>query len=908
MTSKPILTIAIPAYNVELFLEETIESITKSKYIKDIEILIVNDGSKDKTLDIAKKLAEKCSSIKIIDKKNGGHGSTINASIKKATGKYYRLLDGDDWFNTDELDCLVARLKNENSDMILTDLVECFIKSNYNRPVTYYSNLPEYTKLDLHTIAFTEWGPMLPTTTIKTSLLQKLNFKIDENCFYVDQEYNMACYLCAKTVIYYPLMIYHYRLEREGQSMEKGSLIRNVKSHETVCARLLKEYNEHYDDFSKQGRTFFENRIIIPMCHMQYMIAIEWCKSKENFLSFDKILKKYPKFYNNPGITGTITNLHRKTKGSLIKIDAPIRKIAVIKNKRHNISISPTSKKKRLFLLASFLIVILLINLVAINYVKTEQTVYFWDYSGYWKPAINLVDIAHTEGLHGILRAINVSMTSDYNYLPLLPILPFLLIFGTSRMAFILIILNVYIVPFALLMTYVTIVLFRSTSYKVKTWVKPLLLVTYLFLPSILIPVFNGRPDAICLVIVALILLLLAKTRLECISNYFTLSILTFLLIILRRYFSIFALSLYTSILIVKTIINLYSFKQKKTAVIKSIKVGLKLLISGLFMLLLMSIFSRSLLSRYITGGYSDTYSAYMFGDLFNQILLFIKYHGVIILSLSLIGIVFALKKYNKTNVSEITLIGLFTSVIAFLLFSGIQTLGDQHMYMFAPFIALTISIFIVTISLANKRQVRVLSIIPVIIICSLSIFSFNGEKTECGNNCYITGISESVRPSVRHDLNKLEELDNYLSKIMTANDYVYVLSSSETFNEDVLNNLHFPATPKYNLSGVKHVDKRDGFPSYFFDATYIIVADPIQTHLSDGGQDVIVKLAEEILSNKTNNLDLIKTYQIDNNVTLKLYHKEFEYSKTLQFELYQYFKTKYPEYHFLYDSIPHDC
>ena len=99
MKHKPLLTIGIPAYNVELYIEDTVLSIAKSKNHDKLEILIINDGSSDQTLEIANRLAKEHSCIKVIDKPNGGHGSAINAALKNATGRYFRLLDGDDWFD-----------------------------------------------------------------------------------------------------------------------------------------------------------------------------------------------------------------------------------------------------------------------------------------------------------------------------------------------------------------------------------------------------------------------------------------------------------------------------------------------------------------------------------------------------------------------------------------------------------------------------------------------------------------------------------------------------------------------------------------------------------------------------------------------------------------------------------------
>ena len=899
MKKKPLLTIGIPAYNVELYIEDTVLSVAKSKLHDQLEILIINDGSSDHTLEVATRIAQEYNCVKVVDKPNGGHGSAINAALKNATGKYFRLLDGDDWFNTDEFDKYLEKLESEDADIVFTDLVECFIKSHLNRPVSYYSHLPSFTKLQLDDTEFTEWGPMLPTTTIKTSLLKQFKLKIDEKCFYVDQEYNLACYLSAKTATYYPFMIYQYRLEREGQSMEKSSLIKNVSSHEQVCRKLLTVYHQHLSNMSPLRQKYISDRVIIPMCHMQYMIATEWCKSKKHFTSFDNTLKKYPTFYHHQGIAGTLTIFHRKTKGYFIKLDPIIRKMA----EKHNQPEPSHSFKRSILITIGCLIPIIIANVIVINYVNSEQTVHYWDSSAYWKNSIDLINTFGQSKLDAFTTIIK-SLSTDYNLLPIVPILPFLVIFGTTRLAYILIILNLYAIPFAFFMTKTVKALFDKKHSHIKAWLYPFIFSIFLLSPTTIIPIINGRPDAICILVISLILYLLAKTRLKYISNYFLLGLLTLLLIIFRRYFCFWAISLYVAIFIAKFISHLHTYGFNRICLNKTIKVAIKLFVSGLLILALMFIFFHSLLIRYLGGGYGDAYSAYMFGDFFNQIKLFIQYYGLIFLALVLAGILIIYINYRKTAISEFTNISIITSILCFLLFTRVQTLGDQHMYMFVPFLTFCIAALIV--KLHTIRKIGFIAIAPSIIILSLSVYSFYGTKANsCSSICYITGISETVRPTHRQDINSLETLSQDLTELMSVKDYVYTLSSSDTFNDDILRNLNLPTYPKFNLSSVMHVDKRDGFPFYFFDANYVIVANPIQTHLADGSQDVIVYLADQILSGNTTNLKLINTYQLDNNVTLILYHKESKYSDEFLEKTKNYFQSKYPDYPFLYETIP---
>ena len=742
---------------------------------------------------------------------------------------------------------------------------------------------------------------MLPTTTIKTKLLRNFGLKLDEHCFYVDQEYNLACYLSAKTATYYPLMIYQYRLERDGQSMEKDSLIRNVTSHEKVCARLLQEYHKYSKNLSEAKRNYICQRMIIPMCHMQYYIAIDLCKSKKHFLSFDSILHRYPDFYSNTNIAGTLTNFYRKTKGTTISLDPIIKKTVRLKDR---LASHCRFNKSKLFILLGFIAAIIIANTIVINFVQSEQTFYYWDLSGYWKNSIDLINTFDSSAAGGI-KAILGSLSTDYNYLPLVPMLPFLKLFGNSRLVFVLTTLNLYVVPFAFIM-YATIKkMFSNTRFIIRTWVKPFIFATFLLLPATLIPVLNGRPDAICLIVIAAIFYLLAKTRLECISNYFILGFLTFLLILLRRYFSFWGISMYVAILITKTVLNFKKYGANKTAIIKSIKVSIKLFISGLFLLLLMLIVAKSLLARYLTGNYSDAYSGYLLGDFFNQILLFIRYHGAITLILVLAGVL-CTRKYRNTAVSEIMALGVISSILSFILFTRVQSLGDQHMYMIVPFLGMAISVFLVYLS--EIRHGRILFMIPVIIIFTLSLYSFTGIRTNCDNLCYIIGGTKMFKPTIRNDTETIKTIYNDLHNSMLPTDYVYILASSDNFNDDLFRNINLPEPTTLNISGVRHVDKRDGFPYYFFDATYIIVADPVQTHLSPGSQDVITYLAEQILNGQANNLSLIQSYEIDNDVTLRIYHKDSAYDDSFLQSTKQYFYEKYKEYPFLYDAIPeHD-
>lgn len=325
---NPILTIAIPSYNVEKFLNAGIHSLIDIDNSNELEILIINDGSKDKTAKVGKELEKltkvgDTSIVKLIDKENGGHGSTINKGIELARGKYFRLMDGDDYFIKSELEKFINILKKEDSDIILTNYIADYAIDSIKVPNHNYKFMTPGVQYKLDNMTgygygFEEWGPLLSTSTYKTEVLKKANFKIDEHCFYVDMEYNFIGYLNSNTVKYYPLDIYNYYLGRAGQSVSAESYRRNFKQHEKVTLRLINEYYKIDDTVSENKKIYLKNKIIIPLLDAQYYILTQNLKSSKEFRKFDKILKQYPEFYNNSTVAKKRIKIHRMAKGILM--------------------------------------------------------------------------------------------------------------------------------------------------------------------------------------------------------------------------------------------------------------------------------------------------------------------------------------------------------------------------------------------------------------------------------------------------------------------------------------------------------------------------------------------------------------------------------------------------------------
>lgn len=255
-----LLTIIVPAYNMQRYINRCLDAITHEVTRKYLEILIINDGSNDNTRDIANFYADKYpSNVKLVNKENGGHGSCINKGIELATGKYIKLVDSDDFLDAEALLKHVLYLKNCDDDMVLTDYNR-FYDDRRIEHVSYQDRLDPgitYTPSQFYTALrkdryFTSYAHM-HSITYKTDLLKKQNIKITENSPYVDQEYITLPLAEVESISYQPIYLYHYFIGRPGQSVDPKvarkkaymnfNIMQNIKRfYMTIKDPKLKDY------------------------------------------------------------------------------------------------------------------------------------------------------------------------------------------------------------------------------------------------------------------------------------------------------------------------------------------------------------------------------------------------------------------------------------------------------------------------------------------------------------------------------------------------------------------------------------------------------------------------------------------------------------------------------------------
>lgn len=252
-----LLTFSVAAYNIANYLEQLLGSFDLTDLSNDVEILIVNDGSTDETSKIAHMYQERYPDIiRVIDKDNGGHGSTINTGIEYAEGKYFRAIDGDDWVDKDSLFKLIDLLKIMDVDLVITDFTWCYTdKCKYDK----WSGYEPGIIFDFENICGDLPYIRYHNVIYKTSILKDCHLHLDENCFYVDTEFICYPMINIKSAVYYDLPLYCYRMGNSGQSVSNESRVKHLSDSLKVSESLIDFYLNESDNINSSQRKLVLN-------------------------------------------------------------------------------------------------------------------------------------------------------------------------------------------------------------------------------------------------------------------------------------------------------------------------------------------------------------------------------------------------------------------------------------------------------------------------------------------------------------------------------------------------------------------------------------------------------------------------------------------------------------------------
>ncbi|MDD2980778.1 MAG: glycosyltransferase family A protein [Hespellia sp.] len=313
---KKILTVTIPSYNVEQYLNQTLDSFIEESIMEDIEVLIVDDGSKDTTAAIGREYESRYpGTFRVISKENGGHGSTINRGAAEASGTYFKVVDGDDWVNTKDFAALVQALKTCDADYVLTNYYEVndqtgeLTEKEFKR--LKKGEMPPNVYLSFEEVAAKMQIPM-HALVIKTSILKDNQIRLDEHCFYVDVEYVLYPIPYVEKIAYFDLYVYMYRLAVTTQSVSIQGFQKHIQNHIDVIYHLTEFFEKYAATGVDPVKASYIGKRIAQMVgdqvtiFMSYGAGSKW--AKEEFIMFDQKLK---------GISSKIYELSGEESGAL---------------------------------------------------------------------------------------------------------------------------------------------------------------------------------------------------------------------------------------------------------------------------------------------------------------------------------------------------------------------------------------------------------------------------------------------------------------------------------------------------------------------------------------------------------------------------------------------------------------
>ena len=264
--NSKLLTIAIPTYNMEKLLNRCLNSliVKDNDLFKQLEVLIVNDGSKDKSLDIALEYEQKYSGIfKVINKENGNYGSCINAALKIASGLYFRILDADDSFNTIalyELLKFISHNTDKEIDMILTNYQRVYSTGkivNIKAGNIQYGKIYTPNELELykHNVM------VMHGITYKLKILKDSNYHQTEGISYTDTEFCFYPLSCVHNFVFLNLYLYKYSLGRDGQTVSIKSYQKNIHHLYIMIDKMLNYLYKNPNYNRDQNINIYKNQM-----------------------------------------------------------------------------------------------------------------------------------------------------------------------------------------------------------------------------------------------------------------------------------------------------------------------------------------------------------------------------------------------------------------------------------------------------------------------------------------------------------------------------------------------------------------------------------------------------------------------------------------------------------------------
>ena len=244
-----LLSVVIPCYNSQEYMKYCIESLLPGG--DNVELLIVNDGSVDKTAEIANEYEKAYPTIvKAIHQENGGHGEAVNTGIRYASGLYLKVVDSDDWVDTRAYLKILETLKSfveekKSLDMVISNFVYEKEKSKFKKVMKYDNVLPEGKIFTWDDIGRFHKGQyiLMHSVIYRTQLLRDCGLVLPKHTFYVDNLFVYVPLEYVKKIFYINVDFYRYFIGREDQSVNEKIMIKRIDQQIKVNKIMIDTVN-----------------------------------------------------------------------------------------------------------------------------------------------------------------------------------------------------------------------------------------------------------------------------------------------------------------------------------------------------------------------------------------------------------------------------------------------------------------------------------------------------------------------------------------------------------------------------------------------------------------------------------------------------------------------------------------
>ena len=309
MDSK-ILSVIVPSYNMEAYLPKCLGSliINDKDLLRKLDVIVVNDGSKDHTSVIAHDFEAKYPGVfRVIDKENGHYGSCINAALPGALGKYVKILDADDSVDTPEFEKLLQVIAEECSkhaacaDLIVSD----YVTVDPEGKVLSKSNLGLME--DMSTLREQkDWGGRLTIHAIcyRTHNLHRIEYRQSEGVPYTDVEWYIEPMITVKRMRYVPIVATRYLIGRDGQTIDAKIFAKNFQVILDLTERLVERYEGNASKCEEFALDYYRKQIMnmLHLCYRCGLFGFGKEKVRVNLHQFDAHLAHFPLFYQETGL------------------------------------------------------------------------------------------------------------------------------------------------------------------------------------------------------------------------------------------------------------------------------------------------------------------------------------------------------------------------------------------------------------------------------------------------------------------------------------------------------------------------------------------------------------------------------------------------------------------------------